>query len=390
MDEILNPYAPGAGVQPPQLAGREEILEAARVALGRTAQNKSSQGIILTGLRGVGKTVLLNRIQQMAEEAGLEVDLIEAPESAKLVELLFPSLKKMLVRMSRSERAKEVLSKALRVLKSLQISASVADTEFTLGLQPEPGVADSGELERDLPDLVQAVGEVAKEHKKGIVILIDELQYLSARDYGALIVSLHRAAQRGLPIVFTGAGLPTLPGLSGNAKSYAERLFTYPKLGQLSQDEARKALQSPLTPFELVYTEDAMQIILENTKCYPYFLQEWGYACWNAADSNEIGKETVTEATKKAVKKLDGSFFRVRLERLSSAEKTYLRALAEFGPGSHSTGDLSELLGKKPGQLAKRRESLIQKGMIFQPSYGKQEFTVPLFDEFMRREMTLT
>jgi hypothetical protein len=175
--------------------------------------------------------------------------------------------------------------------------------------------------------------------------------------------------------------------LSGSAKSYSERLFTYPKIGQLNPDEAKKALQSPLEPLGVTYDEHAMQIILERTQCYPYFLQEWGYACWNAASSKTISLEVVDIATKKALKKLDESFFRVRLERLTAAEKTYLRGLPELGPGSHSTGEISELFNKKPGQLAKKRDSLIQKRMIFQPVYGRQEFTVPLFNEFMKREM---
>ena len=271
-----------------------------------------------------------------------------------------------------------------------QISANIADTEFTMGLQSEPGIADSGELERDLADLMQTVGELAQASGKGFALLIDELQYLSAQDYGALIVSLHRTGQRGLPVFFAGAGLPTLPGLSGNAKSYSERLFTYPKIGALSAEEAKKALRNPAESAGVRFENRAIEKILKLTKCYPYFLQEWGYACWNPASGNEIILKDVDTATSLAMKKLDESFFHVRLDRLTKTEKTYLRALAEMGPGSHSTGDVSKLLNKTPGQLATKRENLIQKWMIYQPIYGKQEFTVPLFDEFMRREMPFT
>lgn len=376
-------------MQPPELAGRADILHAATVAIGRMANQKSAQGIVLTGLRGVGKTVLLNRIQGIAEQQEFEVDLIEAPESKRLVELLFPSIKKAVLRMSRIERASSYWEKALRVLKSLQISAKVADTEFTVGLHPEPGIADSGDLERDLADLLQSVGELAKATGKGFALLIDELQYLTADDYSALLVALHRTSQRGLPVFFAGAGLPTLPGLSGNAKSYSERLLTYPRIGPLTPEEGKIAIEEPARNLGISYEPDALELILTRTQCYPYFLQEWGYASWNAAQGSIIKKADVTAASGIVIRKLDESFFRVRLERLSKGEKKYLRVLAQLGSGAQATKELSKLFNKKLSSLGPTREKLIQKGMIFQPKYGYQEFTVPLFDEFMQREMPL-
>lgn len=387
MDEVLNPYAPGAGVQPPELAGRDALLEDARIALERLKAGRSAQSIILTGLRGVGKTVVLNRIHELAQRSGYITDLIEAPENKRLAELLLPSMRRAITRMSSVEKAKDLFSKVIRVLKSFSLSTKVAETEFTLGYNPEAGVADSGDFDRDLADLFETVGTLAREVGTGIAILIDELQYLSLEDYAALIVATHRASQRSLPIFIGGAGLPSLPGISGTAKSYSERLFRFPRIGALTEEDATKALVDPASALSVFYEADALKFILDQTKRYPYFLQEWGYGAWNAAQKSPITLADARKAHEQVVAKLDQSFFRVRLDRITQAERRYLRGLAELGSGEHPTGEVAALFGKKSAAFGMMRESLIQKGMVYQPHYGTLEFTVPLFDEFMKREL---
>jgi hypothetical protein len=390
MDEIKNPYAPGAGVQPPELAGRDALLAKASIALARLKGGRSAQGLILTGLRGVGKTVVLNRIHELAKAEGYISDLLEAPESKRLSELLLPTLRRAARQMSQAEKAKALFAKAVRVMKSFTLSAKLAETEFTLGYDPETGLADSGDIERDLSDLLESVGLLARETSSGLALLIDELQYLTKEDYSALIVAAHRSSQRGLPIFIAGAGLPSLPGISGTAKSYSERLFEFSRIGALNREDAFRALVDPVNELGVTYEPEALEFIIEKTQRYPYFLQEWGYGAWNAAAFSPIRRSDAEAAHPRVLEKLDQSFFRVRLDRMTSAEKRYLRGLAHLGPGAQASGEVAGVFGKKAAAFGVVREKLIEKGMIYQPSYGTIEFTVPLFDDFLRREMTLT
>ncbi|MES2615008.1 MAG: ATP-binding protein [Bdellovibrionota bacterium] len=380
-----NPYAPGAGTPPPELTGRDALLNDADIALKRIKKGLSEQSYILTGLRGVGKTVLLNKILQDARRLGFVVDLIEAPENRKIAELLVPSLRKATALLNVSEGLKVFGTKVLRVIKSFSLTMKVAETDLTLSLDPERGIADSGDIERDLSDLLEEVGILAKEAGKGVALLIDEIQYLSEQDLAALIVAAHRIAQRQLPVMIIGAGLPMLPGISGNAKSYAERLFKFPEIGALQREDAIKALVEPARHLGVEYLPEALDQILKSTKGYPYFLQEWGYATWNYAQNSPITLNDVNAAQKKVIEKLDNSFFRVRLDRMTDSEKRYLRGLAQLGPGPHETKKIASLFNKKNRSFGPARDSLIKKGMIYSPSHGFLEFTVPLFDEFMRR-----
>ena len=380
-----NPYAPGAGTPPPELTGRDILLSEANIALKRIKKGLSEQSFILTGLRGVGKTVLLNKILQDAKSLGFVADLIEAPENRKIAELLLPSVRKATAQLNVSDRLNSCVAKVLRVIKSFSLCMKVAETELTLSLDPESGIADSGDIERDLSDLFEELGVLAKEAGRGVVFLIDEVQYLSEQDFGALIVAAHRVAQRQLPVIIIGAGLPMLPGISGNAKSYAERLFKFPKIGSLEREDAIKALIEPARHLGVKYLSEALDEILKSTKGYPYFLQEWGYAIWNYAQNSPITLNDVNAAQKQIIEKLDHSFFRVRLDRMTDSEKRYLRGLAELGPGPHETKKIALLFKRKNQSFGPARDSLIKKGMIYSPSHGFLEFTVPLFDEFMRR-----
>jgi GTPase SAR1 family protein len=389
VDSVANPYAPGAGTPPPELAGRDELIEAARVALERVRQGRPAKSILMVGLRGVGKTVLLNRMRGEAESAGLQTLRVEAPEGRSLPALLAPQLRQALLRLSLDERARDLAVRALRGLAGFAkaLKLKYRDIEVGFDFDPEPGLADNGDLEQDLQALVEAAGSAAKEARTALVLFVDELQYVEEDQLAALITALHRAAQGTLPIVLVGAGLPQLRGQTGRAKSYAERLFDFPEIGPLSEEAARAAIVIPARRQHVEMSQDALRSILEQTRRYPYFLQEWGQHAWNVATTSPITVEDVRQATRTAVAALDESFFRVRFDRLTSAEKRYLRAMAELGPGPHRSGDIADQLGRAVTSLGLTRSRLIAKGMIWSPRHGDTEFTVPLFDEFMRRIM---
>lgn len=387
MDNIKNPFSPGAGAFPPELAGRDGVLEQARVLLGRTRAGRPEKSIILTGLRGVGKTVLLNEIERRAKDADWRTILVEAHEDKPLAVLLTPHLRGLLFDLNRIAGAGDKTRWALAVLKSFvsAIRVSVGEIEIGLDIDPVPGAADSGDLEVDLPGLFEAVGEAAKERGAAAAILIDEIQYFKSKELSALIMAMHKMQQRGLPLVLIGAGLPILPGLMGDSKSYAERLFSFPDIGPLPEPDAAKALQDPVQENGESFDPAALHEIFQLTHGYPYFLQEWGYQAWNLAAASPIGLEVVREAGAQVSRRLDDNFFRVRFDRLTPREKKYLRAMAELGPGPHRSGEVADLLGVMITTLGPVRAKLIKKGMVYSPSHGDMAFTVPLFDEFMRR-----
>lgn len=389
MDPILNPFAPGAGTPPPDLAGRDELRERVRIALERIRIGRPAKSVLLVGLRGVGKTVLLDRMRDDAESAGIQTVRMEAPEDRSLPGLLAPQLRVALLRLSRSEQTKDLARRALRALAGFAkgLKVKYGDIEVGLDYEPEPGLADNGDLEHDLQALLEAAGEAAQRGGTALVLFIDELQYVEEAQLAALITALHRVGQRQLPVALVGAGLPQLPGRMGSAKSYAERLFDFPEVGALVPEAAREAIEKPLTALGVAIAPDALTLILERTAGYPYFLQEWGKHAWDAAAESPITRDDVERASATAVAALDESFFRVRFDRLTPAEKRYLRAMAALGPGPHRTGDIAGVLGRESAQLAPVRARLISKGMIWAPSHGDTAFTVPLFDAFMRRIM---
>lgn len=335
------------------------------------------------GLRGVGKTVLLNRFQEIATQEGLEVGYIEAPEGGDFASMLAICLRKILLRMDQGA-VSALVTKALRVLKSFTLTLPDGSS-VNIDTEAWKGEADSGVLNEDVTDLLVAAGEAARERRSGIVIAVDEVQYLTAPELAAAIVAIHRTTQLDLPVVLVGAGLPQLRGLAGESKSYAERLFEFPEVGALDESDASGVLSVPAEEQGVEFTEEALREVVRASYGYPYFLQEWGHRAWNVAADNRIDLDDITVCKPLVQKALDGSFFRVRLDRLTPKEKEYLRAMAELGPGPHRSGDIAGQLGVRVESVAPRRSGLIKKGMIYSPAHGDTAFTVPLFDDFLRR-----
>jgi AAA ATPase-like protein len=386
MDPIENPFSPGAGTPPPAFVGRDELIESYRVALRRTVAGRPGKSIMPIGLRGAGKTVLLNRFDQMAQEEGLATAFIEAPESGDFEHLLAARLRPILLSLDRGPVSRAV-KRALGTLKSFSYNLSDG-TSIAIDIDAIAGSADSGVLAEDTTDLLVSVGEAVKDRDSGLLVAIDEVQYLTSEELGALISAIHRTVQLGLPVILVGAGLPQLPGLAGNAKSYAERLFDFPEIGSLDDDDAKAVLATPAGEQNVEFSEEALESLLEFTQGYPYFLQEWGYHVWNAAPESPISLDDVNLAARDVQRRLDENFFRVRMDRLTPAEKKYLVAMAELGPGPHRSGDIAAKLEVKVESVAPRRSGLIQKGMVYSPAHGDTAFTVPMFDDFLRRSQS--
>lgn len=389
MDPILNPYSPGAGSPPPELAGRSAVRRAVMVCIERLRRGKSAKSVMMVGLRGAGKTVLLDQMRNDAEKSGVHTVRIEAPENRSLPAILAPQLRLALLRLSRIEAAKDCAIRGLRALAGFagKLKVTYKDIEVGLDYESEPGLADNGDLEGDLTALLEQVGIAARKAETVLVIFIDELQYVEEAQMAALISALHRCAQGQLPVTVVGAGLPQLRGRMGEAKSYAERLFDFPEIGPLGAADAREAIVKPVENEGIEILDQAVDLIIAKTQGYPYFLQEWGKHAWDVAPQSPITASDVANASNEAVATLDESFFRVRFDRLTPAEKKYLRAMAELGPGPHRSGDIADQLARTVQSFGPIRSNLILKGMIWSPTHGDTAFTVPLFDEFMKRIM---
>ncbi len=392
MDPLYNPFSPGAGSPPPELAGRSDILRQALMTLARVKRGRAEKSMLIIGLRGTGKTVLLHEISSLAEKEGYQSIMIEAHEKKSLPEVLLPELRRILFSLDVGEMISSKVKRAFRVLKSfvsnVKVSVKMQEIDFGLGIESEKGAADSGDLEADLAQVFIALGEAAQDRNTTIAIIIDELQYLSDEELSSLIMAVHKVSQKSLPIVVIGAGLPQLVGKAGRAKSYAERLFDYPELGPLKNEDAKIALQEPVQKEANIYfTDEALDEIIRVTEGYPYFLQEWGYQAWNLAVTSPIDITVAKQATQTSIERLDKSFFRVRFDRLTPREKEYLRALAELGSDPQRSGEVAEELGLDVQNAAPLRNNLIKKGMIYSPKHGDTAFTVPLFEGFMKRIM---
>jgi hypothetical protein len=388
MDPRRNPFAPGAGSRPPELAGREDVLETVAIALDRIRSGRHAQSMILLGLRGVGKTVLLNAMRRAAEGEGILSVPIEAPEGQSLPAMLVPALRTAMLKLDRGQAAMTLAKRGLgalaRFVKAFKLSYGELEASLELG---EIGVADNGDLEADLIDLIDLAGAAAGERKTALVLFIDELQYVPERELAALITALHRARQNDRPITLVAAGLPQLAGQMGKAKSYAERLFLFTSIGPLGDAAAASAIVHPIEAEECAIEAAAVAKILAVTEGYPYFLQEWGKQCWDAADACPITAADVDLAHPTAIAALDDSFFRVRFDRLTPSEKRYLRGMADLGEGPFASTAIADHIGRKPSSFGPVRASLIAKGMIYTPGYGDTAFTVPMFGAFMRRAM---
>ena len=385
MDPVRNPFAPGAGSQPPELAGRDEIISDAQIALQRVLLGRHSKSQILMGLRGTGKTVLLNRIERLAEDYGHLTSFLEAPEDTSLADLIYPKIHQALRKLSMIESAKTHAHSAMRALRGFASAFKISVGDVSLSVDPEPGSADSGNLEYDLSELFLRVGVTAQAANKAWTILIDEVQYLSKAERSALIVAIHRVNQRQLPIMFFGAGLPQIAALSGDAKSYAERLFNFPTVGPLDHSAAIAAIKQPIKGEDEDILDEALNLIVEQTEGYPYFLQEWGYQAWNIAISSPIDRNDIAGAAATALRRLDEGFFRVRFDRLTPKEREYLITMAGLGKAPYRSSDVADALGESVQSLAPRRASIINKGMIYSPAHGDIAFTVPMFEDYLQR-----
>lgn len=389
MDARRNPFVPGAGNAPPELAGRSAVIEQSAIALARIRDGKPDRSVLLYGLRGVGKTVLLNRLRQDAEVEGIVTIAIEAPEDRSLPAVLAPQLRSGLLHLDRLAAAGDSAKKALSALSGFVrgLKAKFGDIEFSLDIPSLPGVADSGDLDNDLRQLLIEIGKAAKERGTAFAMFIDELQYVPEKQLAALISALHACAQQALPITLIGAGLPQLVGATGRAKSYAERLFHFVPIGALSREDAIDAIRKPAANEGVEFSDEAINQVLQATQGYPYFLQEWGKHSWAVAASSPVTGNDVTLATEIAVNELDASFFRVRFDRCTPSEKNYLRAMAVTDDEVSRSGEIATRLGRLPNLVAPTRASLIKKGMIYSPAHGDAAFTVPLFAGYMRRAM---
>ena len=385
MDARANPFRPGAGTRPPLLVGRNDLLDRFDVAAYRARARRPGKSVVPVGLRGAGKTVLLNQFAAIARDHDFAVGHIETPEPGNLIDLTASQVQRLLLELSAKHRASQAIQQALATLASFTVHLPDS-TRLSVGVDPARGTADTGVFEFDLTNLLVAVGEAAADCNQGAVLIVDELQYADTEQFAALIVAIHRTTQLDLPVLLTGAGLPQLPGLAGDAKTYAERLFEFPTVGPLALDETAAAVNTPAQAEGGSFTDAAIEALHDHTKGYPYFVQEWAYHSWNQAEQPTISEDDVVGAEPLVRKQLDENFFRVRFDRLTNAEREYLAAMARLGPGPHRSGRIAAQLGVRPTTVAPRRRSLIRKGMIYAPEYGLTAFTVPMFDEFMLRQ----
>ena len=389
MNPLDNPFAPGAGTPPPELAGRDELLESIHVAAERTRRRLAARSVLLLGLRGVGKTVLLERVHDRTRAEGFATVMIEATERSFLPALLAAELHRALLRLSRQQRLRDRVSRAMRTLAGFvsALKLRYGDIEVAIGGPGEPGVADSGDLELDLVALFEVLGAAADASGTALIVLLDELQYVPKPELAALIAALHRAAQRRHPIVLVAAGLPQLRARAAEAKTYAERLFEFREIGPLDEGASGDAVAKPVRARNVDIAPEALEMIFAQTQGYPYFLQEWGKHAWDIAERSPIDAADVARASNEVAASLDAGFFRARFDRLTPAEKRYLRAMAEIGPGPHRSGEIARVLDRKVTSLAPTRAQLIAKGMVWSAARGDTAFTVPSFDRFMRRIM---
>ena len=387
MDPITNPYAPGAGSRPPALTGRDREIEVFRILIGRLAAGRSAKGLMIRGLRGVGKTVLLTTFRDMAENSKFQTAFSEITHDVEFKSMMARLVRRVVLSFNLTEKIKDKVWRAAGILKAFSIKLPDGP-EFGINIEALRGRGDSGNLADDLSDLFVAVGEAAKERKTGVIFFLDEIQFLQRPDLEALIAAAHQISQRGLPMAIIGAGLPQLPKIAGEAKSYAERLFDFPEIDRLDEAAAREALEKPAQEHGVSFAPEATTAILKFTERYPYFLQEYGKHVWNIAEEKKITKADVEVAREKVVAQLDENFFRVRIDRTTPTERNYIVAMAYLGDGPYKTGDISAKLKRSTTTVAPLRGILINKGLIYSPSHGITAFTVPQFDDFLRRNFT--
>lgn len=388
MDRASNPYTPHAGADPEVLAGRSELLDGFRVLLGRLQRGRAEPSMILTGLRGVGKTVLLARFGEIARTGHWEPIELEAAkcDDGRFRQGVFTHLKAALLRLSPRPRWSEPDRRAAAVLTAFGAQAEQACAfGVAWDVTPAEGSGDSGDLDMDLADVFIAIGEAARAHDRGVVLLIDEAQFLARSQLEALVHAVHATTQRHLPITWVGAGLPHLAELTGEARSYADRLFTFPIVGPLGPDDVREALTEPARLEGVAFEDEAVQRVIEITGGYPCFVQELGAQSWSIADGDLVRCADVELAQDAYDARLDSWFFRLRLDRATPLQTAYLRAMAELGPAPQKAADVARLMGRESTQVGPIRAELIDLGLLYAPEHGYAAFTAPDFDRFMLR-----
>lgn len=388
MEPSQNPYRPGAGTRPLVLAGRVAEIDKVQNLLLCVKAGSPQRSMMFYGLRGVGKTVLLNASEELAEGHGFFVEHLEMSESDDFRRVMAKSTRKVLLGISTVENIKDKAKRALGVLKAFSL-AIPGGLELKIDTEAISGIADSGDLDSDIVDLIVALGEAAKESGKPICFLIDEVQYLSEKAVSGLIAASHRISQKGYPVVFICAGLPQIAALAGEARSYAERLFEFIPIAKLKDGPAEEALLGPAKTKDVQYEDSAKQLVLRETEGYPYFIQEYGKHIWNAATTNPISNADAKIGRDAAIESLDQSFFKVRIDRATSAEKSFMQAMAKLGSGPYRMGDVARQRGVAINSLGPVRATLIGKGFVYSPSHGLIEFSVPQFDAFIRRHFNL-
>lgn len=390
MKAVTNPYTPNAGAEPQAVVGRDDQLESFDLLLARVEAGRTEQSMIITGLRGVGKTVLLGQFRTKALARDWVVVELEVSKNdeADFRRDISSRLRTALFQLSPKAKWTDRFQHAAAVLKSFTVSVDSAGT-WSAGLDVEAaeGFADHADLALDLTDVLLAVGEAASERDRGVVLLFDEVQFLNKEQLEAVIEALHKMVQRKLPITMVGAGLPQIAELAGDAKSYAERLFKFPAIGMLASGDAREALARPAMDEGIEYHEAALTTAVELTGGYPYFLQELGYAVWTVAEGPTIHEDDVRAAVPGYETKLDESFFRVRLDRATELQRAYLRAMAQLGSEPQKASVVAEAMGpeRSSENLAPTRAELINMGLLYTPEHGYAAFTVPHFDRFILR-----
>lgn len=383
MDPIGNPYTPNAGSRPPELAGRAGELEQFRVLIGRLKRGATEQSMIIRGLRGVGKTVLLNAFEDRAESEGFLTYYHELTPDSSLVAEIARDAQSALARLKLGARAVTAVREALEHLGTITLTGPEG-----LGLTVDLRKADEGTIAGDLSELFLALGAAAARKGSGVVFLLDEVQFAGELEYRSLISALHRAAQKNMPVTAAAAGLPQIPRLTGEARSYAERLFTFPVIASLSEEDARAAFVEPARHQHVDYEQDAVALALTWTRGYPFYIQQLGKHAWNLAKTSPITSQDIEAAIPVAQRALDTSIYEVRIQRATREERRYMRAMAELGEGPYRSGEVAAKLERRTTEVSMTRQHLIDKGLAYATEdYGHVDFTVPRFDEFMRRHM---
>ncbi len=382
---LPNPYRPGAGMSPAYLAGRDNTINEAQNILQAINYGYSARSVVYYGLRGVGKTVLLNYIENLADEMDLPSEYMEIAERDRSFQYQIAlHIYKLINRLSLLKNIESHIKKALSILKAFTIKYGCDD--ISIEVNSANGISDTGNLANDMTELFLALGVIAQKQKKGVVLFIDEVQYIKDDEFEALMEAIHRTNQKNYPIVIFSAGLPKIAKIAGDVKSYAERLFDFIEIDSLNNEEAKLALIEPAKRFQINYTDEAVNKIIEITQGYPYFLQEYGKWVWECKkEESIIDIKIVNKAYDKFEQSLDKAFFKVRHDRATAREIEFMTAMVACEKLPCSTKEIANIMGESIQAISPLRAQLIHKGFIYAAKRGEVDFTVPQFDKYLKR-----